>query len=294
VIAQGGSIRAPNGLTLDALASTWTAGGILVNQGLTDGGSALSLYAASVSGSGAFLGDTITLATYGNANNPIHGANFLSNGLQLSPSTAGSVALTLNAYGSVPQFLNLMISGNASVAMPSAWPAGFQLPPNNAAVAQGGVRAAGVADPAFGGGSMIVQASGNLSLAGGATNDLAFPGGIVLKAGRTLDVNGVVVNQGWTTSGKSFQGVFFEAPSIANSMGNLQVLSNNLNWVNFSTLPQAHVRTWQLVRAPDGSAQFATADSIAPHLNTYSILIGAAAAGQCWVCLVNGAPVNVR
>ena len=77
------------------------------------------------------------------------------------------------------------------------------------------------------------------------------------------------------------------------SGGNIQVLSNNLNWVNFSTLPHAPVRTWTLARAGDGSAQYITADSVAPHLNTYSLLIEAAANGQCWTCLVNNLPVNM-
>ena len=72
------------------------------------------------------------------------------------------------------------------------------------------------------------------------------------------------------------------------------MLTNNLNWVNFSTFPHAPVRSWQLLPAADGSAQFVAADAVAPHLNNYSTLIEAAAAGQCWVCLVNTNPVNMR
>jgi hypothetical protein len=53
------------------------------------------------------------------------------------------------------------------------------------------------------------------------------------------------------------------------------------------------VRAFSLKRNGDGSASFAAADTVAPHLNTYSVIQGAAATGGCWVCLVNTAPVNM-
>jgi len=121
-----------------------------------------------------------------------------------------------------------------------------------------------------------------------------FPGAIVLKSTGTLDLSGVVVNNSWTGAGQSFQGVFFESPDIVSSRGDIQVLTNNLNWVNFSSMPHAPVRTWQLVPAGDGSLSHLAADSIAPHGNTYSILIEAAATGQCWICLVNSTPINMQ
>jgi hypothetical protein len=202
--------------------------------------------------------------------------------------------LILNAYGSSPQVLNFLVNGNASVWIPSAWPAGWSAPANNLPVPPSGSRPPGTPDPGFGGGSMIVQATGTLTLVNGGTNDFVFPGGIVLKAGGGLNLNGVAVNNGWTATGKSFQGVFFESPNIVNDAGNIQVLTNNLNWVNFSSLPHAPVRTWQLVPAVDGSLNYVIADTIAPHLNTYSVLVDAAATGGCWVCLVNTTPVNIR
>ena len=52
----------------------------------------------------------------------------------------------------------------------------------------------------------IVQATGAMTLAGGASNDLVLAGGVVLKAGGTLDVNGVALVNGWTLAGESFQG----------------------------------------------------------------------------------------
>ena len=294
VVDASGNISALSGLVVDALSDNWTVGQNLINTGVLDGGSSLDLYGSKVTGGGVFKGNTVHLRTYGNANNPVNGAHFLANGLQLYPSIGSAVALTLNAYGSAPQALNVMVHGNAAVWMPSAWPAGSGLPPNNLPVPPGGGRPAGAPAPGFGGGSMIVQATGTLSLVNGGTNDFVFPGAIVLKSTGDLNVNGVVVNNSWTAAGQSFQGVFFESPNIGSSTGNIQVLTNNLNWVNFSTLPHAPVRTWQLVPAANGSLSHLAADSIAPHRNTYSILIEAAAAGQCWVCLVNTAPVNMH
>ncbi|HXX86593.1 MAG TPA: Ig-like domain repeat protein, partial [Casimicrobiaceae bacterium] len=293
-ISPTGTISAPSGLTLDTFASNSVAGQPLVNQGAVDGGGGLSLLAPSLNGSGAYRGDSILIGTSGNANNPVNGAHFLSNGLQLYPSTGTDVTLTLNDYGQAPQVINLMVNGNASVQMPSAWPTGSSLPPNNLPILPPNSRPTGAAEPAYGGGSIIVQATGNMSLSGGASNDFVFPGGIVLKASGTLDLNGVVLNQGWTTTGKTFQGVYLESPNIVSSAGNIQVYSNNLNWINFSTLPHAPVMTWTLTQQSDGSASYVSADSFAPHLNTYSTLINAAAAGQCWVCLVNTQPVNMH
>ena len=288
-----GSVVASAGLTVDTLGASWLVGQTLVNQGSLDGGPRLDLFAGRINGGGVFKGNTITIATFGNANNPVNGAFFLSNSLQLVPSTGGTTRLVLNGYGPAPQVLNLRINGNATVAMPSAWAPGITAPVNNAVVPLGGSRGAGVPNPAYGAGSMIVQATGALELDGGTTNDFVFPGGIVFKAGSTLDAKGVLINNGWTTTGQSFQGVFLEAPSITSTGGNIRIATNNLNWLNFSSTPSAPVRSWQLVRAGDNSASFATADNVAPHINTYSVLINAAALGQCWVCLVNTAPVNL-
>jgi hypothetical protein len=291
-VVAGGAISGLSGLTVDTLGATATTGQALVNQGTIDGGGSLRLLNARVNGGGAFKGNAIFIGTFGNANNPVNGGDFLSNGLQLSPSSGSSVALTLNMYGPSPQVLNAKVTGNASVSMPSVWPGGSTSPPNNLPVLQGGSRPAGIPNPGYGGGSLIVQATGALSLAGGTSNDFVFPGGIVLKAGSDLNLNAVVVDNGWTTGGQSFQGVFFESPNII-SGGNIQVLTNNLNWVNFSTMPHAPARTWTLVQMGNGSSSYATADTIAPHVNTYSVLSEAAANGQCWTCLVNTAPVNM-
>lgn len=292
-IPVGGSVAAQAGLGVDTLGATWTTGGPLFNAGVLDGGPNLELKVAKANGDGQFRGNAITIRTFGNANNPVNGAFFLQNGLQLYPGSGNEIMLTLNGYGPAPQVFNLFANGNATVWMPSAWPPGYTVPANNAVVPPGGSRAPGVPQPAYGGGSMILQASGQMTLFDGGTNDFVFPGAIVLKSLGPLNVNGVVVDQGWTTSGQSFQGVFFEAPSIASPPGLIQVYGNNLNWINFSTFPQTPVRAFSLVPNPDGSASFIATDTTTPHLNTYSVIQNAAAMGQCWTCLVNTQPVNM-
>jgi hypothetical protein len=288
----GGGIASLAGLTIDTLGSTNLVGQYLVNQGVIDAGAYMRLHGARITGGGAFRGNIVHVSTFGNANNPVNGAHFLANGLQFYPSNGNSVELTLNDYGMAPQVLNFMVNGDASVFMPSAWPPAWSEPPNNLPVPLGGSRPPGTPEPSYGGGSMIVQATGALTLRKSDSNDFVFPGAIVLKAGGMLNLNGVLVNQGWTASGRAFQGVFFEAPGIT-SGDVIRVATNQLNWVNFSTFPSAPVRTWQLVPMPDGSLAYVTADTVAPHLNTYSLLVEAAAVGDCWTCLTNTEPVDM-
>lgn len=140
---------------------------------------------------------------------------------------------------------------------------------------------------------MIVQASGSLRLKNGGTGDFMFPGSIVLKAAETLDLNGLAVVQGWTTTGKAFQGTFFESPNIVSSAGSVSVYTNDLNWVNFSSAPNMPVHAFTLVRDATGAASYRGADGIAPHFNTYSNLIDAAANDKCWTCLVNPNAVDL-
>ena len=199
-IGSAGTVTAPSGLTIDALGDTWTTGQNINNNRVVDGGSQLQLYGANVNGGGALKGDAMIFATFGNANNPVNGGFFLLNGLQLYPSTGGAVALTLAAYGPAPQVLNRFVHGNATAWMPSTWPGGGIFPANNAVVAPGGFRPAGIPDPAYGGGSMILQATGTLALVNGGTNDFVFPGGVVLKAASAsaIDLAGVLLNKAGT------------------------------------------------------------------------------------------------
>jgi N-acetylneuraminic acid mutarotase len=290
-IRPGGFVFSSQGLIVDALGASWTQGGPIANEGVVWGGTSVAVMGASVTGGGAFVGNAFGLYTFGNANNPVHGAHYLANGLQVYP-WGGPVAVTIAAYGNSPQFLNLDINGSATLTMPSAWPAGVNIPGNNKPVLPGEIVGPGTGEPSYGGGSMIVQAAGTLTLLPGASNDFVFPGGIALRSSDVLDVNDVVIDNGWTTSGKAFQGMFFESPKIVNSGGTINVFTNALNWVNFSSYPYARVNAWQLVRQPGGVSRYDAADGVAPHLNTYSTLIETSAAGQCWTCLVNPTAIN--
>jgi len=297
----GGGMLSLAGIVVDTLGATWMDGGPLINNGVIDAGLRLEIFASDITGGGTpgngeFRGDRIVLHTFGNAHNPIHGNDFLQNAIFLQPGTGTSIVdLTINAYGNAPQVFNLRMvrDSGAIVRMPSAWPAGSSFPLNNAVVAPTGARPRGVPDPSYGGGSMILRAARVITLGDEGTGDFVFPGAIVLKSDVAIDFNNVALNQGWTTSGQSFQGVFLEAPQIMSSSGNIRVYGNDLNWINFSTMPTTPVRAFSLVRNADGTASFAQSDATAPHLNTYSVISAAAVAGGCWTCLVNTTPINV-
>lgn len=302
VTHPGGGALTQAGIVIDTLGATWTEGGAIVNDGVIEGGVSLEILASSISGGGVlgngeFRGDRIAFHTFGNAHNPIHGDRYLENFLILQPSlgTTRDVDLTINAYGNTPQIFNLRLvrGSGATLHMPSAWPTGSRFPVNNAVVPPDGVRLPGVPDPGYGGGSMIVRAQGTLKLADDGTGDFVFPGAVVLLSDVAIDFNGVLFNQGWTTSGPPFQGAYFEAPKISSSGGTIRVYGNDRNWINFSTPPATPVRSFSLVRNADGSASYAPSDASAPHSNTYSALANTAASGGCWTCLINPVPVNL-
>ncbi len=293
-VGTAGRVVTSAALTVSSLGSSWTEGGTLANQGLVQGDAQLRITGARITGGGRFVSNDIHVATFGHANNPVNGNFFLSNSLQLWPSTGSDVRLSLTHYGTGPQVLNLAVNGNARVAMPSAWPAGYFAPANSLPALPVDVRPPGTGNPSNGPSSIIVQATGAMTLDGGASNDLVLAGGVVLKAGGTLDVNGVAIVNGWTLAGESFQGVNLEAPRITSSGGPIRIYTNNRNWGNFSTYPYAPVQTWQFLPQPDGSARYVAADAVAPHINPYAALVNAAARGECWVCLVDMRPIDMR
>jgi len=293
-VADTGRVITAAVLTVSTLDATWSVGQPLVNQGLVQGDVQLRIAGARITGGGRFLSNDIHVATFGHANNPVNGNYFLANGLQLAPASGTQVALSVSHYGTAPQVLNFAVNGDALLAMPSAWPAGYFAPPNSLPALPGETRPASVGNPAHGGSGLIVQASGDLKLAGGTSQDLVLAGGVVLKAGGTLDLAGVAIVNGWTLSGQSFQGVNLEAPRITSSSGPIRIYTNNLNWGNFSTYPFAPVRTWQFLPRPDGTATYVPADAIVPHLNPYAALVNAAARGECWSCLVDMRPFDMR
>jgi len=271
---------------------------VLNNQGTIDGGSRLTIESDKVTGAGLFNGDSIAISANQSANNPDTGPYFLDNWIALAPSSGTEVALTLRTHSKGnPNVFNIMVMGDASLWAPSAFPpppsADAYPFPNNAVVLPGGSLSANQPEATYGGGSMLLQATGSIRLSKGSTNDFVFPGAIVLKAAATLDVNGVDIIQGWTTAGRPFQGVFLESPAIQSTGGPLRVYTNNLNWVNFSTLPQAPVRTFTLMRDAAGTATYVATDDITPHLNTYSTIQTTAASGGCWQCVIDPEPVDV-
>lgn len=295
-INDSAGIAGAGRVTVDTLGGSWMEGAAFVNSGNVFG-EPLEVRAAQITG-GAYYTSDLTLRSFGNINWPRYGAYYYDNGLAVYPPNSPSpVALTLNAYGNGPQVVNVSVRNNngqdLTVSMPSSWPPGSTSPPNNPPVAPGATRGASVPDPAYGGGSLIVSAIGALRLAGSATMDLAFPGAIVLRSQSSIDTAGVLVNQGWTTSGRTFQGIFFEAPQIRSSAGPIAAYTNAANWINFSTLPLSPVSAFELARNPDGSASFSAADATAPHLNNYFVMQQAAANGECWTCLVNPQPVDM-
>ena len=288
-IGDGGRVIAQSGLTLDTLGGTFFTGQPLLNQGVVDGGSTLTLRASKVNGGGLFYGNAMSFVTFGNLNNPANGSHFIQNGLQLYPGAGSDISVTLTAYGAAPQFFNLLMHGNATLSMPSQWPLGSPLPLNNRPVMPGEIRPAGVLDPAYGGSQMIIQATGSLTLDGGVSGDFVFPGGIVLRTNGFLDIHGVALDNGWTTTGAIYQGLFLESQNILDTSGAtaIAIRTNDNNWANFGSRPVLPVTTWQLKRMLDGTAQFQSSDALVPHLNFYGIVTEAAAGGQCFPCLVN-------
>ncbi|MEP7329694.1 MAG: reprolysin-like metallopeptidase, partial [Betaproteobacteria bacterium] len=93
IVNATGSVVAATGLTVDTLGASWTIGQTLINQGTLDGGPRLDLFAGKINGSGSFKGNAITVASFGNANNPVNGFFYLSNSLQLFPSTGSTTQL---------------------------------------------------------------------------------------------------------------------------------------------------------------------------------------------------------
>lgn len=307
-VNPGGTVDGGGGLFVDTLNGSFFAGDSVVNNGILDGGSNLDLYGSRFTGGGIYAGDAIELHTYGSTNNPENGQHYLDNGIDLYPGAqvmragpndvaTAPFTVLINAYGTQPQVINLKLNGSPSVWMPSAWPGSFPFPANNAVIAPGATRAAGVPEPAYGGGQMILNATGPLVLydgGAGGTANLVFPGGVVLRSLVSIDFAGVTLNQGWTTTGRAFQGVFVEAPVITDSKSpRIKVYSNDLNWINFSTVPAKPVQALRLVRNGDGSASFANADVVSTHLNSYSLVTEAAADGLCWTCLINPQQVDL-
>ena len=288
------TIISGNDVVFDALGRTWQEGGPVVIAGTLSTFRA-EVMGSSITGPGDIVANDVVVRTFGNMNDPRYPNSPLDNGFKIwAANRTYPVNLTVNAYGDSPQFINLEVAGNVVLQSPSAWPAGSVAPKNSLPVLPGATRPATTPEPSYGGGSMIVSVpEGSLRLASGSTNDFVFPGAVAFISAKEIDTAGVVVDQGWTTSGRTFQGMFFDAPRIFSSAGSISAYSNANNWVNFSTFPESSVRTFQLTRQSDGSAAFVSADAMAPHLNSFVTISRAAANAECWTCIVNGNVFNV-
>ena len=186
------------------------------------------------------------------------------------PSTGGTVALTLNGYGSAPQVFNVPRRGQrAGLDAVSLAPEASPDPVNSAPVLPGGFRPAGVPDPTYGGGSLIVQATGGLVLDGGVSYDFVFPRRprASSPAARSIST-AFTVDNGWTTGGQAWQGMFFEAPVITSSAGLIDVRASDNNWINFNVKPNVGVRAWQLTRAWPAALRSSLRRTASPPIST--------------------------
>lgn len=290
-VPSTGRIYGMQGLLMDALGGTPTVGQPVRVEGTVDGGPELTVMGSGIHGGGFYLGASIVLSTFGSANNPVNGNRFLANGLNLAPSNGTSLTLRLNHYGPKPQTFNVLAHGDATLMIPPAWTGPYaSLPPNNPVTVQNGQ-----VDAPWGGGQLLAQATGTLRL-DDASGSLLFPGGMVFRAGRFIDLQGMTIDNGWTASGKSFQGMFFEAPRIGDSIvwpppfrSASELRTNRQNWVNFSVVPSPAISVWQIF----GPHTMGDASATAVHLNPYASMIETAAAGGCWVCNVDTVPVRL-
>jgi hypothetical protein len=295
-VTASGGIDAPEGLALD-LRSSATASGALVNQGSIGGGHKLHIAAGQIGGGGTFRGDDVSFAIEGNANNPVNPVDFLQNGLHVAPANGNGVTLRLVAFGPQAQFLNVQLLGDAVLSMAYSWPSDLPtllpLPRNHFPAIP--YAQPPIANATYGGGSLIVQAAGSLTIDGGyVNNNFVFAGGIALIAGGALDINAVQFDNGWSTNGTPFQGVFFEAPLIKSSYGNINVVTSNNQWVNFSTLPVGTAAYIQQLRPDAGGYPGYEQVENAAHVNAFSQITAIAAAGGCWICAVNTTPVTLH
>ena len=207
----------------------------------------------------------------GSINAPIAGnTNWLDNGLTVAPlDPLDPVWVSVSATGGGFQAINLGVTGNMVADSGTTTTPFIGVP-----LTTGGFPAGGLQGNV--GSSMILQASGSLTLVGMPTGSpfapplaFQFPGGLAFKAGTTLMTTTPVYNA-WTTVAIPFQGQWYEAPSII--IGSFLATSGN-TWTNFSTAPvSGFPTTYQIREINPSSFGFALAPE-AVHKNTYSAAI---------------------
>ncbi len=276
--------------------------------------------------------------------------DFLKNGFGINPETTGGL-VNVHLYSAAaannpatPSYVNLMINGDATVDSAGTWSTiatqidqnyysgstsdgnplsvdgsgNYSYAPNALNNATFGTAASQVTT----GGSLIIQATGNMNLVGGttasvldglysnlydtsfgsysyspywvgSTSPFVFSGGVVFKAGKSLVVNVPVINA-WGSLVIPYQGVFLESPSITVNNQAFFVTGPEMR-VNVSSTPTSGTPAvflengGSMVQAPSvasaamGSGVFA---------NTYSTLINAYVNDPAtWTSVVNNTPM---
>lgn len=240
-------------------ANTTIADPNLLNPGNTSGfgtaaGQVTFLFnGTSLTGPGSITTTSADLYARGNVNNPVSPTDFLQNGLRI---TAPQVAVS--AINTQTQAVNLSLTGNSTLF------SGVTITPFANAVLTSGTNQAGLPVPNQGS-SLLVQSTGNLTVAGsfwspvqgnGAGNDALgnpfnaafyFPGGVVFKSATQVQAGNVM--NAWSTAGTQFQGVYFEAPVI--SSGWLAMNANQ--FANYSTNPGTPPVTYYMSLGNNGA-----------------------------------------
>ncbi|MGC9271675.1 beta strand repeat-containing protein [Acidiphilium sp.] len=298
----------------------------------------------------------ITGTINGGANGTASQTNYLANGLGINPTTTGgSVAIHLWSAASANDpttvnYVNLNVNGSATVDSGGTWsPIASQINnsfynstqtkfyyplqvDNSGNYSQASVLTNATFSQAAGevanGGSLIIQATDNLTLVGGSAsggnngilNDpyssmfnnsfynkadgylglpygsnlpFVFSGGVVFKAGQSVTVNVPVLNA-WGSKVIAYQGVFLESPVISVNNQAFFVTGPAMR-VNVSSTPTTGVPA---VYLESGGSMTQSPSNFNPALgsgvykNSYSTLIAAYLADPAtWTSVVNNTPM---
>ncbi len=274
------------------------SGGVITSYDVTYG----DAHTAGVTGTGTVTAGTVDFGdVIGNINNRTSKSDYLKNGFNLAQPSGDSnpMYITFTADGPTAQAINLNIKGDASIS------SGDTINGRAAGIAAGtGISLGSYVPAANAGSSLLVQASGNLTITSGsgggdvsrAPNVFNFPGGVAFVAGKSLNVNAVVDNAWSGTGATPFQGQYYDAPTI--NVNAAAFYTSHNNWVNFSVMPTTLSGTLpQVYNAqlnPNNVGGYALVPVMSNNIyqNSYTTLITTAASGGNWVAKVNKKPLQ--
>ncbi|QSR84383.1 filamentous hemagglutinin N-terminal domain-containing protein [Methylacidimicrobium sp. B4] len=231
----------------------------------------------SLTGGGTLTTNTLFLDDFvGNVNNVTSPTNDLANGFHVANGSSGNtnliVSLPTTSQGAIGrQVVNLNVAGNATLFSHTT-----------STFVNGSGSTGTLPTEANVGSSLLVQASGNLTVnpsasgplnyafSSGAlgTHGFVFPGGIVLIAGNTLSLN-TVVDNGYAPTVGAGQGIFFQAPKIITT--GAPVITNGNAWVNFSTQPSIVPAIYGVAAVSGSTTNFTIVpDASAFHIRPYT------------------------